>query len=142
MSMTTDPRLAMQDPRDQYPKPPFPKQPQLAPGLAKAMDPKPDHGETSYRGHERLLGRKALITGGDSGIGRAAAIAFAREGADVAIVYLPEEEPDAAEGKALIEGEGPSAVALPGDIRNEKFCQKMVAAAVRELGGLDILVNN
>ncbi len=135
-------RLRMQDPRTQYPQPPFPKQPQNAPGLARKMDPKPDHGETSYRGHGRLLGRKALVTGGDSGIGRAAAIAFAREGADVALVYLPDEEQDARDVVALIEAENRKAVALPGDVTDRAFCQAMVDQAVKELGGLDILVIN
>lgn len=125
-----------------YPKPPFKKQQQEWPGLAGKMTPRPDHGETSYRGSGRLRGRKALITGGDSGIGRAAAIAYAREGADVAINYLPAEEPDAREVIELIRAEGRKAVALPGDIREEAFCQKLVEDAVRELGGLDILVNN
>jgi len=106
------------------------------------MKPRPDHGETSYRGAGRLMRRRALITGGDSGIGRAAAIAFAREGADVAINYLPAEESDAVEVIRLIQAEGRKAVAIPGDIRNEKFCKKLVAQAVQELGGLDILVNN
>jgi NAD(P)-dependent dehydrogenase (short-subunit alcohol dehydrogenase family) len=125
-----------------YPKPPFPKQQQPWPGLCSQMDPKPDHGETSYRGSGRLMGRKALITGGDSGIGRAAAIAYAREGADVAINYLPDEEPDAQEVVSLIQAEGRRAVTIPGDIKDEKFCKKMVERAVKELGGLDILVNN
>jgi NAD(P)-dependent dehydrogenase (short-subunit alcohol dehydrogenase family) len=125
-----------------YPKPPFPKQQQPWPGLAGKMDPRPDHGETSYRGSGRLVGRKALITGGESGIGRAAAIAFAREGADVAINYLPAEEPDAREVVDLIQGEGRRAVTIPGDIKDEAFCRRMVERAVKELGGLDILVNN
>src|SRR5207237_5706069 len=102
------------------------------------MTPRPDHGETSYRGSGRLLGRRALITGGDSGIGRAVAIAFAREGADVAINYLPAEEPDAREVVDLIRKAGRKAVALPGDIRDETFCRKLVDDAVAQLGGLDI----
>jgi len=106
------------------------------------MDPKPDHGETSYKGSGRLAGRRALITGGDSGMGRAAAIAMAREGADVAINYLPFEEPDAQEVVALIKAAGRKAVAIPGDLREEAFCVRLVAEAVRELGGLDILVSN
>ncbi|MDB5644614.1 SDR family oxidoreductase [Methylobacterium sp.] len=125
-----------------YPKPPFEKQQQDWPGLASRMVPRPDHGETSYRGSGRLTGRKALITGGDSGIGRAAAIAYAREGADVAFNYLPAEEPDAAEVVALIRQAGRKAVPLPGDIRDEAFCQRLVAGAASALGGLDILVNN
>lgn len=135
-------RLRMQDPRAQYPRPPFPKQPQGAPGLASKMDPQPDHGETSYVGHERLKGRKALLTGADSGIGRAAAIAFAREGADVAIVYLPSEEADARQVIELIRKEGRKAVALPGDITDRGFCTAMVTEAVAALDGLDILVIN
>jgi len=130
------------DPVDEYPKPPFPVQQQPWPGLASKMTPRPDHGETSYRGSSRLTGRKALITGGDSGMGRAAAIAFAREGADVAIGYLPAEEEDAREVIKLIRDAGRKAVALPGDIRSEAFCRKLVADAVHELGGLDILVSN
>jgi NAD(P)-dependent dehydrogenase (short-subunit alcohol dehydrogenase family) len=105
------------------------------------MTPRPDHGETSYKGSGRLAGRRALVTGGDSGIGRAAAIAFAREGADVAINYLPAEEPDAREVVQLVRQAGRKAVAIPGDIRTEAFCQQLVATAVRELGGLDLLVN-
>jgi NAD(P)-dependent dehydrogenase (short-subunit alcohol dehydrogenase family) len=136
------PSPPMQDPVAQYPKPPFAKQPQEAPGLAGKMDPRPDHGEQSYRGSGRLMGRKALVTGGDSGIGRAAVIAFAREGADVAINYLPFEESDAREVVELIRAEGRRAVAIPGDIRDEGFCQQLVARAAQELGGLDILVNN
>ena len=131
-----------QDPRTLYPHPPFPAQQQPWPGLAGRMTPRPDHGETSYRGTGRLNGRKALITGGDSGIGRAAAIAYAREGADVAIVYLPAEEPDAREVIQIIRAAGRKAIALPGDICDEAFCQALVEQAVSGLGGLDILVSN
>ncbi|HCA66044.1 MAG TPA: SDR family NAD(P)-dependent oxidoreductase [Pseudomonas sp.] len=132
----------LRDPKALHPQPPFDKQSQPWPGLARDMQPPPDHGEKSYRGSNRLAGRKALITGGDSGIGRAAAIAFAREGADVAIGYLPDEEPDAQAVVALIRDVGRKAVALPGDIRDEAFCRSMVQKAVEELGGLDVLVNN
>lgn len=132
----------MEDPTTKYPRPPFKRQQQPWPALASKMDPVPDHGEKSYKGSGRLSGRKALITGGDSGMGRATAIAFAREGADVAINYLPEEEPDAKEVVALIKAEGRKAIAIPGDIRNEEFCRKLVTEAVSKLGGLDILVNN
>ncbi|PST82820.1 NAD(P)-dependent oxidoreductase [Pedobacter yulinensis] len=130
------------DPKTKYPAPPFKDQKQPWPGLAGKMDPVPDHGEKTYKGSGRLAGRKALITGGDSGMGRAAAIAYAREGADVAINYLPDEEPDAKEVVALIRAAGRKAVAIPGDIRSESFCKTLVERAVRELGGLDILVNN
>jgi NAD(P)-dependent dehydrogenase (short-subunit alcohol dehydrogenase family) len=129
----------LQDPTKQYPQPKFKRQTQKAPGFDKKMVPKADHGETSYRGCARLPNRKALVTGGDSGIGRAAAIAFAREGADVAINYLPSEEADAKEVIALIEKEGRKAIALPGDLKDEKFCMKLVKEAHRKLGGLDIL---
>jgi NAD(P)-dependent dehydrogenase (short-subunit alcohol dehydrogenase family) len=132
----------MDDPRTKYPNPPFKEQTQPWPGLAGKMSPKPDHGETSYRGSGRLAGRKALITGGDSGMGRAAAIAYAREGADVAINYFPSEEPDAREVIGLIQEEGRKGVALPGDLREEAFCQRLVAEAVEKLGGLDIVVCN
>ena len=131
-----------QNPRDKYPKPPFKLQSQPWPGLASRMDPRPDHGETSYVGSGRLAGRKALITGGDSGMGRGAAIAYAREGADVAINYLPEEEPDAREVVELIRQAGRKAVAIPGDIRTAAFCKTLVNRAVSTLGGLDILVCN
>jgi NAD(P)-dependent dehydrogenase (short-subunit alcohol dehydrogenase family) len=130
------------DPTTKYPKPPFPVQSQPWPGLVSKMDPKPDHGETSYKGSGRLSGRKALITGGDSGMGRAAAIAYAREGADVAINYFPTEESDAQEVIALIKAAGRKGIAIPGDLREEAFCQKLVTQAVEGLGGLDILVNN
>jgi NAD(P)-dependent dehydrogenase (short-subunit alcohol dehydrogenase family) len=132
----------LRDPQEIYPKPPFKRQSQPWPGLASRMDPRPDHGETSYRGSGRLTGRKALVTGGDSGMGRAAAIAFAREGADVAINHLPEEEPDAKEVLDLIKAEGRAGISIPGDIRDEGFCKRLVDEAVRRLGGLDVLVSN
>jgi len=124
-----------------YPKPPFPPQKQPMPGSTRAMNPRPDHGEHSYKGSGRLAGKKAIITGGDSGIGRAVAIAFAREGADLAIAYLNEDE-DAAEVKELVEKEGRKIVLIPGDIRNPDHCRSIVQRAVDELGGVDILVNN
>ncbi|MBK3664114.1 SDR family oxidoreductase [Bradyrhizobium diazoefficiens] len=124
-----------------YPKPPYPAQKQPMPGSTRVMNPRPDHGEESYRGSGRLVGRKAIITGGDSGIGRAVAIAYAREGADLVIAYLDEDE-DAAEVKALVEREGRKAVLMAGDIRNPEHCRSIVRRAVEELGGLDILVNN
>jgi len=130
------------DPTGRYPRPPFKRQSQPWPGLASRMDPPPDHGESSYKGSGRLTGRKALITGGDSGMGRAAAIAFAREGADVAISYFPTEEPDAQQVIALITKEGRVALAIPGDLRDEAFCKKLVQQAVDGLGGLDIVVSN
>src|SRR5690348_15668711 len=132
----------LENPTDKYPKPPFKKQSQAWPGLACRMEPVPDHGEKSYRGSGRLKGRKALITGGDSGMGRAAAIAYAREGADVAINYFPSEEPDAKDVIALIEDAGQKGVAIPGDLRDGAFCKALVAKAVDRLGGLDILVCN
>jgi len=130
------------DPTTKYPKPPYDTTQQPWPGLASKMMPPPDHGETSYKGSGRLTGRKALITGGDSGMGRAAAIAYAREGADVAIVYYPTEEPDAKEVEKLIHAEGRKCIKIPGDLRNEKFCVELVQKAVDGLGGLDILVSN
>ena len=132
----------LQDPRTKYPQPPFRKQTQPWPGLARDMAPKPDHGENSYRGSGRLAGRKALITGGDSGMGRAAAIAFAREGTDVVINHLPVEEPDANEVLALIKAANRNGFSVPGDLRDESFCQRLVAEAVQKLGGLDIVVCN
>lgn len=134
--------MELEDPTTKYVRPPFKAQTQPWPGLAGKMEPKPDHGEKSYKGSGRLKGRKALITGGDSGMGRAAAIAYAREGADVAINYQPAEEEDAKEVIALIKAEGRKAVAIPGDLRSEEFCKKLVEDAVKALGGLDILVNN
>lgn len=130
------------DPKERYPKPPFKEQSQEWPGLASKMNPKPDHGETSYKGSGRLKGKKALITGGDSGLGRAVAIAFAREGADVAINYYPTEEPDAKEVIELIKAEGVNAIPIPGDLRTAEFCKQLVSSAYYEMDGLDILVNN
>src|SRR5205814_6071237 len=132
----------LEDPKTKYPKPPFKEQSQPWPGLAGKMEPRPDHGEKSYKGSGRLLSRKALITGGDSGMGRGAAIAFGREGADVAINHLAAEQPDADAVVKLIEAAGRRGVSLPGDLREEDFCKQLVADAVRELGGLDILVCN
>jgi NAD(P)-dependent dehydrogenase (short-subunit alcohol dehydrogenase family) len=130
------------DPISKYPKPPYPGQSQPWPGLAGKMNPRPDHGETSYKGSGRLMGRRALITGGDSGMGRAAAIAYAREGADVVISYFPTEEPDAREVIQLIRAEGRKAIPIPGDLREESYCKELVTKAVAALGGLDVVVSN
>jgi NAD(P)-dependent dehydrogenase (short-subunit alcohol dehydrogenase family) len=131
----------MQNPTEQYNKPPFPSQEQDVPGTEKEMTPKADHGEKSYKGSGKLTGRKAVITGGDSGIGRAVAIAFAREGADVLISYLNEHE-DAKETAKWIEQAGRKAVLVPGDICDEEHCKQIINRAVQELGGIDVLVNN
>jgi len=134
---------AMRDPRTQYPKAqgkPDDRQPE--PGLDAILKPQADHGEESYCGARRLAGRKALITGGDSGIGRAVALAFAREGADVVINYLPSEEIDGQKTLNLIKEAGQKAVAIPGDITDENFCKNLVQQAAVELGSIDILVNN
>jgi NAD(P)-dependent dehydrogenase (short-subunit alcohol dehydrogenase family) len=131
-----------QDPVEQYPQPNFGEQKLDPPGLDSEMDPKPDYGYETYRGSGRLEGKKAIITGGDSGIGRAVALAFAREGADVLISYLEEEEPDAEETSRVVEESGRKAVRVPGDIREETHCQQIVQKAVDEFGGIDILVNN
>jgi NAD(P)-dependent dehydrogenase (short-subunit alcohol dehydrogenase family) len=136
--MTTETR---QDPKTQYPTPPFPKQQQEPPGIEAELKPKADHGEESYTGSGRLTDRVALITGGDSGIGRAVALAYAREGADVLISYLSEEE-DARETVRVVEAAGRKAVAVAGDIGDEAHCQELVRRATREFGHLDILVNN
>src|ERR1700761_4804419 len=130
------------DPRKIGPKPPFPKQQQTHPGTVKKLNPLADHGEESYVGSGKLKDRAAIVTGADSGIGRAVAIAFAKEGADVLLSYLPEEEPDAAEVVAVIEKVGRKAVKLPGDIRKPEYAQALVAAALNEFGRLDIVVNN
>ena len=134
-------QFSMQNPLTQYPQPPFPAQGQEAPGLDSRMKPEPDHGEETYKGFGRLAGRKALITGADSGIGRAVAIAFAREGADIVLNYLPIEQADAREVIKLIEAEGRRAIAMPGDLKDERFCKELVDKAHEQLGGLDILVN-
>ena len=141
--MDDEDQYAMQDPTDQYNQPDINKtQRQPEPGLDKKLQPQADHGEKTYVGKGRLAGRKALITGGDSGIGRAVAIAFAREGADVAISYLPEEEADAKEVIDQIDMAGRKSLAIAGDITNEGFCQDMVQEVVDAFGSLDILVNN
>ncbi|TBZ32314.1 SDR family oxidoreductase [Rhizobium leguminosarum bv. viciae] len=124
-----------------YPTPPFPSQKQPMPGFTTQMDPIPDHGEESYRGADRLKGKRAIITGGDSGIGRAVAIAYAREGADLVISYLDEDE-DADETKRLVEQAGRKAILVSGDIQDPAHCRQIVETAVKELGGIDILVNN
>lgn len=124
-----------------YPEPPYPSQPQSMPGSTDKMTPRPDHGEHSYKGSGKLTGKVAIITGGDSGIGRAVAIAYAREGADLLIAYLNEDD-DAQQVKALVEAEGRKAVLVAGDISQPDHCRKLVDRAVKELGGIDILVNN
>lgn len=130
------------DPTTKHTTDPFPKQEQVQPGLTGHMTPQPDHGEQSYRGSGRLTGRRALITGGDSGIGRAVAIAFAREGADVAISYLPDEQQDAEETARWIDDAGRTAVLLPGDIREERHCEELITRTIGDLGGIDLLVLN
>jgi NAD(P)-dependent dehydrogenase (short-subunit alcohol dehydrogenase family) len=130
------------DPREQGPKPEYPQPPQTPPGLDSRMSPRADHGEESYRGLGRLTDRVALITGGDSGIGRAVAIAYAREGADVVISYLPEEESDAQETVRWVRDAGRAAVTIPGDIQDERHCVAMIDRVFDEFGRLDILVNN
>lgn len=139
---STNDQYTFQNPVDRFPVITPPKQDQPEPGLDADLEPKTDRGEESYRGTGRLEGRKALITGADSGIGAAVAIAYAREGADVALAYLPEEEEDAQEIVRLIEAAGRKAVALPGDVRDAAYCRQLVSDAVEALGGLDILVNN
>jgi NAD(P)-dependent dehydrogenase (short-subunit alcohol dehydrogenase family) len=131
-----------QDPTTQYPQPEQPAQALEHPGLESDMRPRPDYGEDSYRGAGRLEGRKAIITGGDSGIGRAVALAFAREGADVLIAHLEEEESDARETVRVVQDAGRTAVAVPGDVREESYCRALVERAAQDLGGVDLLVNN
>lgn len=132
----------MQDPTEQYPVMDIPEQQQPEPGLDAKLKPKADHGQSTYKGLGRLKGRKALITGADSGIGRAVAIAFAREGADVALNYLPGEETDAQETARLCKEAGSKVATLPGDISSEDFCNELVEKAAQALGSIDILVNN
>ncbi len=139
----TDDQTTQQDPRSQHPGPDDqPGETIPHPGLTQQMPQEPDHGESSYEGSGRLEGRRALITGADSGIGRAVALAFAREGADVVISYLPEEEQDPQETVRLVEAAGRRAVTCPGDVRDEQYCRSLVETTVRELGGIDVLVNN
>src|SRR3954468_12554902 len=130
-----------QNPLEKGPKPPHPAQQQREPGLESEMDPKPDYGEGSYRGSGRLKGKAALITGGDIGIGRAVALAFAREGADVLISYLSEDS-DAQETAAAVGKAGRKCVAVAGDITDEGHCKRLVERAVKEFGKIDVLVNN
>ncbi len=131
----------MIDPRTRYPQPPFPQEPQDLPGTDEKMNPPASHGEDSYQGSNKLAGYRTLITGGDSGIGRAVAVAFAHEGADVAISYLSETA-DAEKTKSLVEAVGRKAILIPGDLKDEANCQRAVEQTVKELGGLDVLVNN
>jgi len=131
-----------QSPGDQEPKPPFPKQHQESPGLESQLDPRPRYRAEAYKAAGKLEGKCALITGGDSGIGRAVAVLFAREGADVAINYLPQEQSDAEETRDAVEAEGRHCVLIPGDLTNAEFCRSLVDRAVDELGKLDILVSN
>src|SRR5215204_2988508 len=136
----TEDQTQQQNPVDQYPQPQFPEQELEWPGLESEMQPEPDYGEKTYRGSGRLEGRSAIITGGDSGIGRA--VAVAREGADVLISYLEEEVPDAQKTAQVVEAAGKKAVKMPGDIGEEAQCQRLVEQAISEFGKLDILVNN
>ncbi len=140
----TEDQHAQQDPTTQHQQPPYAEQDQRDqhPGLESEMQPRPDYGEETYRGSGKLEGKKAIITGGDSGIGRAVALAFAREGADVLISYLEEEEPDAQETAQAVEDAGRKAVKAPGDISEESQCQAIVQKAVEEFGQIDVLVNN
>jgi NAD(P)-dependent dehydrogenase (short-subunit alcohol dehydrogenase family) len=140
----TEDQHAQQEPTTQYPQPPYAEQDQRDqhPGLESEMQPRPDYGEETYKGSGKLEGKKAIITGGDSGIGRAVALAFAREGADVLISYLEEEEPDAQETVQVIEDAGRKAVKMPGDVSEESQCQAIVQKAVEEFGQIDVLVNN
>jgi NAD(P)-dependent dehydrogenase (short-subunit alcohol dehydrogenase family) len=134
--------VPLTDPRERFPKPPFPKQQQAPPGSSRELKPPADYGETTYTGHGRLQGRVALITGADSGIGRAVALCYAKEGADILFAHLKEEKEDADETVRLVESAGRRAVAVPSDIRKRDFCQKLVDQTISRFGRLDILVNN
>jgi NAD(P)-dependent dehydrogenase (short-subunit alcohol dehydrogenase family) len=138
----TEDQTEQQNPVPQYPQPEFPEQELEYPGLESKMNPRPDYGEKTYRGSGRLEGKAAIITGGDSGIGRAVALAFAREGADVLISYLEAEESDAQETLQVVEESGKQAIPVPGDIQDESHCQKITEKAVGEFGKIDVLVNN
>ena len=140
----TEDQYTQQNPTTKYPQPQFPEQDQRDqhPGLESEMQPRPDYGYETYKGFGRLQGKKAVITGGDSGIGRAVALAFAREGADVLISYLESEESDAQETARVVEEAGKKCVRVPGDLSEEAQCQKLVDRAVEEFGGIDVLVNN
>src|SRR3712207_3048833 len=140
----TEDQSTQQDPTQQYPQPEYPEQDQRDqhPGQESEMEPKPDYGYETYRGFGRLEGKAAIITGGDSGIGRAVALAFAREGADVVISYLQEEEPDAQGTAQVVEEAGKKVVKVPGDIGDEAHCQRLVEEAVQQFGKIDVLVNN
>ncbi len=127
---------------EQFPKPPFPEQQQPYPGLSSRMEPEPDYGEDSYRGSQRLEGKMTLITVGDSGIGRAVALAFGREGADVAISYLSSEQEDALETKRLVEDCGRTCLLLPGDLADPEHCREVIAKTIEAFGRIDVLVNN
>ena len=133
---------SLTDPRERFPKPPFPKQQQAPPGNSRDLKPPADYGESTYTGYGRLQGRVALITGADSGIGRAVALCYAKEGADILFTHLKEEKEDADETVRLVESAGRRAIAIPGDIRKREFCQKLVEQTFSRLGRLDILVNN
>lgn len=130
------------DPRERFPKPPFPEQRQPAPGNTRDLDPPADYGETTYTGSGKLTGRAALITGADSGIGRAVALCYAKEGADILFAHLPEEQQDAQETVKLVQSTGRKCIAVPGDVRQKSFCQQLVDQAIKDLGGLDIVVSN
>jgi NAD(P)-dependent dehydrogenase (short-subunit alcohol dehydrogenase family) len=130
------------DPRERFAKPPFPQPQQAAPGSSNELNPPADYGEQTYKGCGKLEGRAALITGADSGIGRAVALCFAKEGADILFVHLPEEQKDAEETIRLVSAAGRKAIAVPGDIRQKSFCQQLVERTIQEFGKVDILVNN